>query len=197
MRAAPQDPLPFLLTALLALAGCRAPGEGEPTPPPPLVPRVGPAPPASFAIRSPAFGEGDHLPRAFTCDDRNASPPLTWEATPPGTRSLALIAEDPDAPGATFVHWVVWGIPPSTRALAEGEKLAGGAREGRNGFGAVGWGGPCPPPGPAHRYHFRLYALDVVPDLTAGSPVLHLHAVMFKHILAESVLTARYGRAPR
>jgi hypothetical protein len=125
------------------------------------------------------------------------SPPLTWEAVPFGTQSLALIVEDPDAPGGTFVHWATWGIPASARELPEGAKPTGGVREGNNGSGTAGWVGPCPSPGPPHRYHFRLYALDYVPDLPAGAPVLYLHAVMFRHIKAESVLTGRYARAPR
>jgi hypothetical protein len=183
---------------LVALVGCRAPGEGGPTPPPPPpAPRVGPAPPASFAVRSPAFCEGDQLPRAFTCDDRSISPPLTWETAPRGTRSLALIVEDPDGPDGTFIHWLTWGIPASARELPEGARPTGGMREGRSGSGAAGWVGPCPPPGPPHRYHFRLYALDNVPDLPAGAPVLHLHAFMLGHILAESVLTVRYARPHR
>jgi hypothetical protein len=205
MNAQPAPPLPLVIAMvalgalLLALpAGCRDPGQGPPTPPPPTPPpRVGPAPPASFAVRSPAFRDGETLPRDFTCDGRSVSPPLTWEALPPRTRSLALIVEDPDAPGGTFVHWATWGIPASLRTLPEGAKPAGGVREGTSGSGVPGWVGPCPPPGPPHRYHFRLYALDLEPDLPPGAPVLHLHATMYRHILAESVLMGRYARAPR
>jgi hypothetical protein len=199
MNAPVPLPIPLLLAALLlAPVGCRAPGAESATPPPPTLPsRDGPAPPPFFALLSPAFRDGSALPAAFTCDGRGGSPPLTWEALPFRTRSLALIVEDPDAPGGTAIQWVVWGIPAATRELAEGARPGGSVREGQNSSGATGWSAPCPPAGPAHRVHFRLYALDLEPDLPPGASALHLHAAMYRHVLAEAVLTARYARTPR
>ncbi len=109
----------------------------------------------ALALTSPAFHAGGTIPSLYTCAGADVSPPLRWTAPPRGTRSLALSVTDPDAGG--FVHWRAWGIAASTRALASGARPP---HEGRNGFGRVGYGGPCPPPGPAHHYVFELRALD-------------------------------------
>ena len=133
-----------------------------------------------FALSSPAFHSGGTIPRLYTCDGRNVSPPLRWTAPPRATRSFGLTVTDPDAPGGTFVHWVAWGIPGSAR------KLAPGARpmyESKNSAGRPGYTGPCPPAGPAHRYVFRLYALDARVSPPFG-----------KHVLAAATLVGRYSR---
>lgn len=111
---------------------------------------------AAFVLTSPAFSQGEPLPTRYSCDGRNVSPPLRWTAPPRGTRSLALAVTDPDAPGGTFVHWRVSGLRPSLRSLPEGSRAG---VQGRNSSGGVGWTGPCPPPGSAHRYVFELRAL--------------------------------------
>jgi Raf kinase inhibitor-like YbhB/YbcL family protein len=186
---------------LAALAACRAPrGDDWPTAPPDApAPLDGPHAPPSFALRSPAFTEEGSLPADYTCDGRGASPPLRWEAPPRFTRSFVLLVEDPDAARGTFVHWLRWGIPEDARELPAGAPPAR-AHDGRNGFGALGWGAPCPPPGRAHRYRFRLFALDLPPDRVTLPPTagrLELALAMHGHVLAEAVLTGRYARAPR
>jgi Raf kinase inhibitor-like YbhB/YbcL family protein len=126
----------------------------------------------AFAIRSPAFASGAMIPRKHTCEGADVSPPLAWEDPPAGTKGFALVCDDPDAPSGTWVHWVIYGIPPEARKLGEGvpatSRLADGSLQGRNDFGTVGYGGPCPPPGMAHRYFFRLYALRSQPALAPG-----------------------------
>src|SRR5438128_2735327 len=108
-------------------------------------------------LQSPAFSDGSSIPTRLTADGANESPPLAWSTAPSGTKSLAIIVEDPDAPSGTFVHWLAWNIEPTERALQEGDAAA--TNQGTNGFGGVGWAGPSPPPGRPHRYVFKLYAL--------------------------------------
>lgn len=152
----------------------------------------------ALKLESPAFSPGGDIPRQYTCDGPDLSPPLRWSDPPAGTQSLALICDDPDAPAGTWVHWVLYRIPPSARELPEGipkqEELADGSRQGRNDFRKIGYGGPCPPRGPKHRYYFRLYALDIVPDLPAGATKAQLLQAMDGHILAQGELMGRYGR---
>ncbi|MGH9457737.1 MAG: YbhB/YbcL family Raf kinase inhibitor-like protein [Thermoanaerobaculia bacterium] len=124
-------------------------------------------------IRSRAFTDREAIPPRYTCDGENVSPPFEFESIPGGTKSLALLVDDPDAPGGTFLHWLVWNIPPDTTAIEEkagraGGVLPDGAVEGTNGFGETGWGGPCPPKG-RHRYEFHLYALKAPLDLPPGA----------------------------
>jgi Raf kinase inhibitor-like YbhB/YbcL family protein len=118
----------------------------------------------AFEMKSAAIAQGADVPRKFTCDGQDVSPGLSWNQPPKGTQSLALIMDDPDAPVGTWVHWVLYDLPASARELPEGtpkeRDLASGARQGNNGWNRTGYGGPCPPPGPAHRYFFKLYALD-------------------------------------
>jgi Raf kinase inhibitor-like YbhB/YbcL family protein len=127
----------------------------------------------SLKINSTAFREGETIPKQYTGDGKDLSPPLQWGVPPDGTRSLALICDDPDAPRGTWVHWVLFNLPSDVRALDEGvppkETLANGTRQGKNDFGKVGYGGPAPPRGKPHRYFFKLYALDTVLDLQAGA----------------------------
>ena len=123
----------------------------------------------TLQIISPAFAAGQPIPDKYTCAGLNVSPPLTWTNPPAGAKSSALIADDPDAPGGTWVHWVIYNLPPSVTSLAEGTppspQLPGGAKQGVNDFGQIGYGGPCPPPGKPHRYFFKIYALDTTLDL--------------------------------
>ena len=144
-----------------------------------------------FVVRSDAFGHGDEIPRRHTCEGEDVSPALAWTAGPPGTRALALIVDDPDAPRGTFTHWLAWNIDPEAGALAEAERVA----EGRNDFGVAGWSGPCPPPGHGpHRYFFRLYALDAELDVGLGAGRREVERAMSGHVLATTELMGIYER---
>ncbi len=149
-------------------------------------------------IWSSAFEKGGTIPGRYTCDGPDLSPPLTWSGAPAGTKSFALICDDPDAPMGTWVHWVVYNIPPDRNKLPEGMDnspiLAGGILQGTNDFRRTGYGGPCPPRGPAHRYFFKLYALDDTVDLRPGATKRDLEKAMKGHIIAEAELMGRYGR---
>ncbi len=153
---------------------------------------------ATISITSDAFAHEATIPLDHTCDGRDASPALAWSAPPAGTRSLGLICDDPDAPAGPWVHWVLYDLPPAARDLPEGvparPELPSGARQGRNDFGRIGYGGPCPPKGPAHRYVFRLYALDVTLELPSGATKKEVEAAMRGHVLAEGRIMGRYGR---
>ncbi|MGA3010823.1 MAG: YbhB/YbcL family Raf kinase inhibitor-like protein [Terracidiphilus sp.] len=142
--------------------------------------------------------EGSQIPAKFTCSGAGISPQLAWSAIPAGTMSFALIVTDPDAPGRTFVHWVLYDLPVETRALAEGlpdqGQLADGSRQGRTDFGEIGYGGPCPPPGSLHHYHFTLYALDAKLNLPVGATRAQVEAAMQGHILARGELVGLFKR---
>ena len=146
----------------------------------------------TMTVSSTAFADGGDLPRRHTCDGEDLSPPLSFSGAPEGTREIALLVEDPDAPSGTFVHWVAWGIDPSAGALAEGAAAPGA---GRNGFGRPGYGGPCPPKGPAHRYIFRAFAVSRRLELKSGASADDLREAMHGSVLAEGSLTGRYARA--
>jgi Raf kinase inhibitor-like YbhB/YbcL family protein len=154
----------------------------------------------AFTLTSPAFGAGDVIPPQYTGDGPDLSPPLAWTAPPAGTKSLALIADDPDAPGGTWVHWILIGIPPDLGKLPEGVESAarpgglGGAASGRNDFDHLGYGGPAPPRGPVHRYFFKLYALDANLALRSGATKAEVERAMKGHILAKAELMGRYQR---
>jgi len=149
-------------------------------------------------LQSSAFSDGFLLPQDFTADGRNFSPPLSWSDPPEGTKSFALICEDPDAPRGSFAHWVLFNIPAQARELPPNipstPDLDGGARQGTNDFGRTGYGGPAPPPGAAHRYFFKLYALDTKLGLPAGATKEQLLAAMRDHQLAEGRLFGVYSR---
>jgi Raf kinase inhibitor-like YbhB/YbcL family protein len=151
-----------------------------------------------FALKSQAFKEGDLVPDKYTCEGPDVSPPLRWGDPPHGTRSFVLIADDPDAPMGTWVHWVIFNLPERQRDLPEGvpaqETLPNGARQGLNDFKNVGYGGPCPPPGKPHRYYFRLYALDTMLDLKPRATKAKVLEACKGHILAEAELMGRFGR---
>jgi Raf kinase inhibitor-like YbhB/YbcL family protein len=152
----------------------------------------------AFSLTSPDFANGAVIPRQFTCDGADRSPALHWSDLPQGTRSLGLIVEDPDAPRGTFTHWVLYNLPPEPPNLPSGvprqTELSNGARQGRNDFRRVGYGGPCPPRGPAHRYFFRMYALDAPVPLTPGATASELRAAIQGHVLGEAELMGTYGR---
>jgi Raf kinase inhibitor-like YbhB/YbcL family protein len=152
----------------------------------------------SLQISSTAFSAGETIPKKFTCNGPDASPALRWNEPPANTQSFALIMDDPDAPVGTWVHWVLFDLPADTRELAEGvakqDQLANGARQGRNDFGKIGYGGPCPPPGKPHRYFFKLYALDAKLNLKAGATKAEVERAMKGHILAQGEMIGKYGR---
>ena len=152
----------------------------------------------TFKLTSSAFLRGEMIPKQFTCDGPDVSPALKWDGAPENTRSFALIADDPDAPVGTWVHWVIYDLPPETRQLGEGvpkdETLPSGARQGRNDFRRIGYGGPCPPPGPAHRYFFKLYALDSKLNLKAGASKSAVEKAMSGHVLAQASWMGLYKR---
>lgn len=152
----------------------------------------------SIELTSPAFVQGTSIPRQYTGDGADQSPALAWSAAPAGTQSFALLCYDPDAPRGTWVHWVLFNLPPETCGLPEGvptsKTLPSGGRQGRNDFGKIGYGGPAPPRGKAHRYVFALYALDQVLDLEPGATRAQLDAAMRGHLLAEGQLMGTYQR---
>jgi Raf kinase inhibitor-like YbhB/YbcL family protein len=152
----------------------------------------------SLELTSTAFQEGGSIPKQCTADGRNVSPALKWQDPPAGTRSLALICEDPDAPRGTFTHWVIFNLPAESRELGEGvpaePTLPNGATQGTNDFSKVGYGGPSPPPDKPHRYSFKLYALDRTLDLQPGATKAQLLAAMKDHVLSEAQLIGKYGR---
>lgn len=152
----------------------------------------------ALQLTSPAFENGGDIPKKYTCDGADVSPALNWSATPPGTKSFCLIMDDPDAPGGTWVHWVLFNLPAGLSSLPEGvpkeKELADGARQGRNDFARPGYGGPCPPRGPAHRYYIKLYALDARLDLQSGASKADLEKAMEKHVLSQGQLMCRYKR---
>jgi len=156
---------------------------------------------SALTLTSSAFSANGAIPKQYTCEGSDTSPPLAWADLPPGTESLALIVDDPDAPDpkaprTTWVHWVVYDIPPATKGVSEGVATAGlppGTRHGTNDFKRAGYGGPCPPIG-RHRYFFKLYALDVaIPDL--GNPTkAALEEAMKGHILAQTELVGTFQK---
>ena len=152
---------------------------------------------SDMQITSSVFQEGEAIPSKYTCDGEDVSPPLSWSRVPDGTESFALIADDPDAPGRTWVHWVIYDLPSGLTSLPEGIKAAErprvGGTHGITDFRRIGYGGPCPPSG-THRYFFKLYALDTVVDLPPGATKKKLLQAMEGHILAEAQLMGTYSR---
>jgi len=176
------DPIAFIIITAIGVLMPKAPS--------------GPA----IKLSSSAFSDGGKIPTKYTCDGDDVSPPLSIENAILGAKSLALIVDDPDAPGGVFVHWVVWNIPSNTTSIPENvpyTEVVGsldGAKQGVNDFGKLGYRGPCPPSGPPHRYIFKLYALGTMLGLGAGASKAELEDAMNGHILDETTLTGKYGR---
>lgn len=155
-----------------------------------------------FTFTSFPFAPGDSIPREHTCEGADLSPGLRWTSVPDGTETLALIVDDPDAPGQTFTHWVLFNLPGDTTSLSrnldvdtEFADAEPTPREGANDFGDVGYGGPCPPPGDgAHRYFFRLYALDTTLDLEQGATKEQVTDAMDGHVVGQADLVGTYER---
>ena len=153
---------------------------------------------APMQLTSTAFQAGGDIARRYTCDGNDVSPQLSWNGAPAGTRAFALIADDPDAPAGTWVHWVIYDLPADGRDLAEGipatEALANGTKQGTNDFRKIGYGGPCPPPGLPHRYFFKLYALDAPTGLKPRATKQQVLEAIKGHTLGEAQLMGRYKR---
>lgn len=152
----------------------------------------------AFELTSSAFKSGDPIPRRYTCEGEDLSPPLHWSVPPAATKSLVIIADDPDAPVGTWVHWVIYDLPLDLRGLTEAvppkDRLPNGALQGLNDFKRVGYGGPCPPPGKPHRYYFTLYALDITLNLKPRATKAQVLDASKGHVLAEAQLMGRFGR---
>jgi len=157
-----------------------------------------PGAPMNIQLTSAAFASGQSIPQKCTCDGSDISPPLAWAGAPADAKSFALVADDPDAPVGTWVHWVIYDLPPSANALAEDTPKSGslpdGTKQGVNDFKNIGYGGPCPPPGKAHRYFFKIYALDAMLALKAGATKKELLKAMEGHVLAQGQLMGTYQR---
>ena len=162
----------------------------------PSPPAIGPS--ARFELGTSSFIPGKDIPRVFTCDGQNASPALAWIGPPSRTQSFALIAHDADESGGSFVQWLVYDIPASATGLTEAtpqrEELAGGARQGVNDFGRLGYSGPCPQPGRTHRYIFKFYALDIKLPPRPRAPAKYVEEAMKGHILGQAEITGIYSR---
>lgn len=144
-------------------------------------------------IESSAFTNNTAIPKKYTCDGKNVNPPLSVSAVPKGTKSLAIIVDDPDAPVGLWVHWTVWNISLSTKSISENSVPKGGV-EGVTSFGRPGYGGPCPPDG-EHRYFFKLYALDTELNLSPEADKEMLEEAMVGHILDKAEFVGRYERS--
>ncbi len=157
-----------------------------------------------LSLMSPAFSEGGDIPKRYTCEGADVSPPLAWSGAPDGTKSLALVVDDPDAPDPkapklTWVHWILYNLPPTAGALPEAvtpEALPPAAEQGLNDWNRTGYGGPCPPIG-RHRYFHKLYALDVVLTSLRTPTKAELMKAMKGHVLAETELVGTYEKAGR
>ena len=151
-----------------------------------------------ISISSNAFEDGGSIPTEYTCEGQDYSPALSWGKVPSGTKTVALIVDDPDAPIGTFTHWLIYNIPADKHKLPERvdkkESLADGSLQGVNDFRKIGYNGPCPPPGKPHRYYFKIYALDKRLDLAGGATRSQLEKAMEGHILAKGETMGSYGR---
>lgn len=195
--------LVFSITLALILTACTAAPEEPPGPASSpsssdsTAPTDQPVGETPFALTSPAFAAGQPIPVAFTCDGQDISPQLDWSAPPAGTKSFALIMDDPDAPAGTWVHWALYNLPADARTLPQSvpadETTTGGGLHGRNSWRSIGYGGPCPPSG-AHRYLFKLYALDALLDAQPGLSKQDLLDLIDGHVLAEAQLVGTYTR---
>lgn len=185
--------LPLLMGMLVLYSGCREKGETAVTVKTEESRAVQPAGKTGGVMRltSSAFGEGDRIPEKYTADGEDISPPLYIEGVPEEAKALALIVDDPDAPVGTWDHWVIWNIPADTKEIKEGISPEGVS--GKNDWGRLGYGGPAPPSG-THRYIFKLYALDMMLDLSEGAVKEKLEKEMKGHTLVKAVLIGIYSR---
>ena len=188
----------MLTLSLLALMllGCAKPQ--QPAPPPANSNQPGETKVASeMKLTSATFKEGQPIPRPYTCDGMNVSPPLEWTGLPSSAKTLAILCDDPDAPSGNWVHWVLYNLPAANQGLIENvpiaEQLKGGGLQGTNDFRKIGYGGPCPPSG-THRYFFKLYALDGELPLKAGAAKSELLKAMEGHIVGQTRLMGTYSR---
>lgn len=153
---------------------------------------------AKLLIKSVDFNANEPIPVPYTCSGSNKSPALTWSEVPVTTKTLVLIVRDPDAPMGSYVHWVLYNLPPNLDGLPEAIPttpiIQQGARQGLNGGGTTGYQGPCPPPGAAHHYHFKLYALNVKLDLPAGATADEVEHAMNGHVTATAELIGIFRR---
>ena len=180
--AVAQDMMGFEETMVFTVGPASGPGAATPV----------------FAVMSDAFADGEGISVQYTCDGYDVSPSLAWSGVPPGTETLAVIMDDPDAPRGTWNHWVVFNIPADVRGLEEAQpdtpQLLNGGVHGKNSWGKAEYGGPCPPRGPAHNYRFFLYAVDITLELPAGASKKDVLAAIDGHIVGESLLTGTFGR---
>lgn len=169
----------FLLIALATHGNDRAEAQSVPDP-------------IGLKVTSSAFPNGGKIPKKYTCDNSDVNPPLRIENLPKATKSLALIVDDPDAPGRTWTHWLVWNLDPKATAIREAS-VPQNAVQGTTDFGRAKYGGPCPPPG-THRYYFKVYALDIAPSLPSATTKAALEKAMAGHIVAQGSLMGTYSR---
>jgi Raf kinase inhibitor-like YbhB/YbcL family protein len=178
----------WAMIGFLALGACGNASRGEQEP----------ATDNALQLTSSVFTSEGTIPATYTCDGEDKSPPLSWAVPPASVQSIALIVDDPDAPVGTWVHWVLFNLPPTTISLPEGvpadANIPGGGVHGSNSWQQAGYGGPCPPKGSTHRYFFKLYALDMSLDLKPGASKSDVEQAMAGHILAEGRLVGLYGR---
>ena len=149
---------------------------------------------ATISVRSSAFAPNASIPARYTCSGADVSPPLSWSGLPGSSKSVALTVIDPDAPGRPFTHWVVFNMPAGATEIPEGGPLPGGSVEGGNDFGSSGYRGPCPPPGSAHHYHFRVYALDTTLSLRSGAPEQSFEDAIKGHVSASGEVVGTFKR---
>ena len=184
----------FTILSSLALLGCSS--GPKPLPPEPPA-KQSPDRKSEIKVTSAAFNEGQPIPRQYTCDGVNVSPPLEWSGVPKATKTIAIIADDPDAPSGTWVHWVLYNLPADNIGFVENvpatENLKVGGFQGKNDFEKIGYGGPCPPSG-THRYFFKIYAVDSELDLKAGATRAELEKALQGHIVSQGQLMGTYSR---
>jgi Raf kinase inhibitor-like YbhB/YbcL family protein len=185
---------PVAIAAIIMLAvACAKQPPGPTANPSSASPTQSAAP--GIKLISSAFTEGQKIPRQYTCDGINISPPLEWTGLPKTAKTIAIIADDPDAPAGDWVHWVIYNLPADTMGMIENvpatEDVKGGGLQGKNDFGKIGYGGPCPPSG-THRYLFRIYAVDSELALKAGAARTDVEKAMEGHILAQAQLIGTY-----
>jgi Raf kinase inhibitor-like YbhB/YbcL family protein len=178
----------------LALPGCRT--GPRPLPPQPQA-QQSPDQKSEIKVTSVAFQQGQPIPRQYTCAGINISPPLEWSGVPKTAKTIAIVADDPDAPGGDWVHWVLYNVPAENIGFVENvpvsETLKAGGFQGKNDFGKIGYGGPCPPSG-THRYFFKLYAVDAELPLKAGATRAELEKALEGHVVAQAQLMGTYSR---